>query len=428
MRNNLFWMLHNTPLLLLFVFSLTTDLFFCCRGFVSPPVHVAPPRSRGSNNNNKNKDDDYNILLLLLSTRAKRLFLVPIRNFRNEFTFLSQSDDYYRGGCIDSDGNYYYHSDDDDERNGDNSSSSSSTTCYQLGLAEERDLPDTSRFIVQAFGVDAIRLSQDITTFEKFLMKPAVELVNGYSGIVAFAEVLAGLRSRLAGRLYSKNNMNMAPPALPGPSRQDKINQSVGQALVLILAKPHQGSDWHVDVIATIELRLQPCDAKIPFSLPWLDRIERKLASWIGIESSSSSRDLQPYLSNLAVDEAYRGKGLGRALVRCVEDIAASRWGYSKMYLHVAEDNPSALQLYKSEGYRDVGLRWKPFWAGSGKLFEIACPAWQSGNTSHKRNVLFEKPASDIGYYVKKLNERKHKESDKRASDDEKVTVKESKS
>ena len=93
---------------------------------------------------------------------------------------------------------------------------------------------------------------------------------------------------------------------------------------------------------------LQPCDAKIPFSLPWLDRIERRLAAKFGIGMDTG--DLQPYLSNLCVSEEFRGKKIGRALVRCVEDIAQSSWGMSRMYLHVDEDNVAALRLYKSEG------------------------------------------------------------------------------
>lgn len=120
----------------------------------------------------------------------------------------------------------------------------------------------------------------------------------------------------------------------------------------------------------------QPCDAKIPFSLPWLDKVERRLASVIGL-GDASPKDLQPYLSNLCVDEEYRGRGIGKALVRVVESIAKSTWGFNRMYLHVDEDNEAALSLYQREGYRDVGHRWNPFWAGN---------------------------ASRIGYYVKTLN------------------------
>lgn len=90
------------------------------------------------------------------------------------------------------------------------------------------------------------------------------------------------------------------------------------------------------------------------------------------------ARDLQPYLSNLCVDERYRRKQLGKALVQCLEDIVES-WGYSKLYLHVDIENKAALTLYQNEGYKDVGTRWNPFWAGR---------------------------AAEIGYFVKKLDKK----------------------
>lgn len=103
--------------------------------------------------------------------------------------------------------------------------------------------------------------------------------------------------------------------------------------------------------------------------------MERRLASSIGL-GEGLARDLQPYLSNLCVQENYRGKGIGKVLVRCVENIAQTTWGCNRMYLHVDEDNVAAVSLYKGEAYRDVGHRWNPIWAGG---------------------------ASDIGYYVKTL-------------------------
>ena len=271
------------------------------------------------------------------------LCLVPIREFRDKFTFLSQPADYRC--CIDQFGKY------DD---------------YDLGLAEEQDLPDIARFVVNCFGADAIRLSQDIGAFERMLMTPAVELVNGYSGIVAFAEVLAGLRYRMNFRL--KSGMGMSLPSFNGLNRDEKIRMAAGSSIVLVLAKKlsDDTSDWHSEVIASVELQLQPCDAKIPFTLPWFDKIERKIASFIGI-GKNDGRDLQPYLSNLSVDESMRGKGVGRALVRAVESVASSCWGCSRIYLHVDADNDAAVALYRSEGYRDVGLRWAPFWAGGSK-------------------------------------------------------------
>lgn len=97
--------------------------------------------------------------------------------------------------------------------------------------------------------------------------------------------------------------------------------------------------------------------------------------------NGASRKSLRPYLSNLCVDESYRGKKLGKALVRCVEDITKS-WGYSKLYLHVDLENEAARTLYQNLGFFDEGRRWKPFWAG---------------------------PAVKIGYYVKKFEKKKEK-------------------
>jgi ribosomal protein S18 acetylase RimI-like enzyme len=269
----------------------------------------------------------------LTSSSWSALYLVPIREYHDDFTFLAKSDE-YRCHVIDRHGKF--------------------ENKHDLALVEENDLPDVARFVVGAFGSDAITLSQDLNAFEKLLMTPAVDLVNGYSGIVAFAEVLAGLRSRLHFRMKSSSRRMdlMSPPNLDGLSRAEQIRMAAQTSLVLALAKPHSDddgkNDWHCDVIASIELRLEPCDAKIPFSLPWIDRIERFLASLVGrLGKNNNARDfLQPYLSNLCVDESLRGKGIGRALVRCVENIAKTNWGYSRMYLHVDVDNKAALELY----------------------------------------------------------------------------------
>lgn len=75
---------------------------------------------------------------------------------------------------------------------------------------------------------------------------------------------------------------------------------------------------------------------------------------------------------------------MGKAIVRCVEDITQS-WGYSQLYLHVDLDNEAALKLYQNEGYKDAGKRWNPFWAGK---------------------------AAEIGYFCKKLDKKQTRQRD----------------
>ena len=315
------------------------------------------------------------------SETSTSLQLIPIAQFRDELTFFDQPDSHRC--CIDGQGRLILDND------GDNSSDEKP---FELCIVEEEDLPEVTLFIIKAFGADAINLSSnEFSEFEKGLLEPALGFFNGYAAISAFAEVLWGLRLRLNDRVLMGSLMgnegeekppvinDISPPNLHGSSSNKEKNKAASQkSLVLVLARRNaemgtNSSKWtsvdsDIDVIASVELQLQPSDGKIPFSLPWWDRIERNIANFLGYPRDSSAKILQPYLSSLCVDEQYRGKKIGRAMVRCLEDIVMSRWGYSKLYLHVDGDNPPALNLYKSEGYKDVGLRWNPFWAGKGEL------------------------------------------------------------
>lgn len=273
---------------------------------------------------------------------------------------------------------------------------------FYFYIPEADDLPELSQFIVRAFGADMINLSQDFSAAEQFLLQPISGFLNGYSEITAYAEVLNGLRQRLQSRL---EHPNVDPPPFLGmeelgPNKQQQEQQARAAeqtSLVFVLAKQktqpvvvgggsisnedeEQQQQQQHEIVASVELRLVPTDGKIPFTLPWLDRLERRLASIVGFSSSSRNpaADLQPYLSSLCVAEAYRKRGLGRALVHCCEDVARICWGCNRLYLHVDPENTAAVQLYVSEGYKNVeGIRWNPFWAGS---------------------------ASEIGYYVKDLS------------------------
>jgi len=293
--------------------------------------------------------------------------MIPLTKFEESISFFSEAESYRC--CIDEKGFLS------------TTDSNNDVSSFELGLVEEEELPDLCKFVITTFGAEAIQLSSDINSFERMLMSPAAEFLNGYSGMVAFAEVFSGTKQRIADRLNENPAMvTISAPDLKGLSREERIRKAERESLVLVLSrKSSDTKSKNIEVIASIELRLQPCDAKIPFSIPWLDRVERRLGGLLGlghIENEVGSNDLQPYLSNLCVDEKYRGQKIGRGLVRCVENIAKTNWGYNRMYLHVDEDNVAALNLYKSEGYKDVGHRWNPFWSGG---------------------------ASDIGYYVKSL-------------------------
>lgn len=63
--------------------------------------------------------------------------------------------------------------------------------------------------------------------------------------------------------------------------------------------------------------------------------------------------DERPVLSNLAVRENRRRRGIGSLLMKECED-AAQRWGFTEVVLQVEEDNREARALYQALGYREL--------------------------------------------------------------------------
>jgi [ribosomal protein S18]-alanine N-acetyltransferase len=97
-------------------------------------------------------------------------------------------------------------------------------------------------------------------------------------------------------------------------------------------------------------------ELKVPFSrtvLLWDDslapsRVAGYVCRWlVGDEVS---------ILNLAVDDSYRGTGLGRALVGLILDEAAERQA-SVVTLEVREKNDAARGLYASFGFERAGTR-----------------------------------------------------------------------
>ena len=77
------------------------------------------------------------------------------------------------------------------------------------------------------------------------------------------------------------------------------------------------------------------------------------------------------YISNLAVLETHRRKGIAKKLLKECEQMA-SKWGYDSLNLHVLEDNYAAQKLYLSNGYKicETELLWPNwFWVRSQKFF-----------------------------------------------------------
>jgi ribosomal protein S18 acetylase RimI-like enzyme len=263
---------------------------------------------------------------------------------------------------------------------------------YRLYLATNvDDLPPIAKLTLDVFDVSAIAMSNavDWNAIEAALVgsvvAPAVSAYNSWAYSVGYTEVLSGLRSRMRNRITNacgeeRKCNDWLAPLVPDNTDTSSYNSSNDMplqdvasrsSLILALARTitplddnQRGKEEEIEVIASIELRLQPTDAKIPFSQPWLDVIERKLVRFTMFGKSINNPPLRPYLCNLCISPNFTRLGIGRALCRIVEAIARDKWSYSQIYLHVDPANDAAIQLYDTEGYVDVGSRWNAFWAG----------------------------------------------------------------
>lgn len=79
--------------------------------------------------------------------------------------------------------------------------------------------------------------------------------------------------------------------------------------------------------------------------------------SYIGMATTFinySTFKLKPYMyiHDVVVQDKFRGKGLGKALIQELISVSAKR-GYCKLTLEVREDNPVAQQVYKSLGFEE---------------------------------------------------------------------------
>ncbi|MDP4268479.1 MAG: N-acetyltransferase [Bacteroidota bacterium] len=60
-----------------------------------------------------------------------------------------------------------------------------------------------------------------------------------------------------------------------------------------------------------------------------------------------------PYVHIIAVKSENRGQGIGKVLLKFIEDVYCKK--YSKLFLVVADFNPDAKRLYKDIGYSIIG-------------------------------------------------------------------------
>jgi ribosomal protein S18 acetylase RimI-like enzyme len=74
-----------------------------------------------------------------------------------------------------------------------------------------------------------------------------------------------------------------------------------------------------------------------------------------GVELTHPDKGIEMFLYELGVDDGFRGRGLGRALVAALADLARDRGCYG-MWALTDTDNTPALKTYRSAGASDGGV------------------------------------------------------------------------
>ena len=91
-----------------------------------------------------------------------------------------------------------------------------------------------------------------------------------------------------------------------------------------------------------------------PRSATWIAEEESRL---IGFAIVSWGRESEPhgaYIQTVEVAKEHRGEGVGRELLRRIEDSARAA-GARAIWLHVDVENLSAIRLYERHGYERQG-------------------------------------------------------------------------
>ena len=115
-------------------------------------------------------------------------------------------------------------------------------------------------------------------------------------------------------------------------------------------------------ILAKIEENCFPCDAwseemlsqtlKTPYQWSVLAEEDGKIYGYACLFSLFETAELL----NIAVDTAYRGRGIGEMLLTAVHE-QAKRLGAERILLEVRVSNTPAIALYKKHGYEKIAIR-----------------------------------------------------------------------
>jgi ribosomal-protein-alanine N-acetyltransferase len=83
--------------------------------------------------------------------------------------------------------------------------------------------------------------------------------------------------------------------------------------------------------------------------------VSAEVVGYAGIAFVAGPPQAEAEVHTIGVDPARQGRGIGRALLRALLDVADA--AHATVFLEVRTDNAAAKALYASEGFAVVGLR-----------------------------------------------------------------------
>jgi ribosomal protein S18 acetylase RimI-like enzyme len=89
-------------------------------------------------------------------------------------------------------------------------------------------------------------------------------------------------------------------------------------------------------------------------SATWIAEEAGAMAGFGIVEWTPSIRGLSAYIQTIEVLSEHRGKGIGKELLRRIED-SAREADAATLWLHVDRTNTTAIRLYAAHGFSEVG-------------------------------------------------------------------------
>jgi [ribosomal protein S18]-alanine N-acetyltransferase len=91
-------------------------------------------------------------------------------------------------------------------------------------------------------------------------------------------------------------------------------------------------------------------------TVTWIAEDEEQMAGFAIADCGRDAEGVIAYIQTIEVLPAMRGRGIGRELLRRIEDSVRDRGAHS-IWLHVDSVNAGAIRLYESHGYTCQGRK-----------------------------------------------------------------------